>query len=521
MEELWPSEIPNLVITKCLENMKNYNESRRVFIKTTATAAAGITLLPGFGFAAGRLPRPMRRTFGKLGFEVTSLGLGGQASIQWTPADVDPVKIILKAFRLGINYFDTSNLYGPSQLNYGTAFKNLSLIPVQAGYDEKLRRSIFLTTKTHLRFAKGGADTPGVNNWTNGAPDSHTVDDIKRSLSQLFGDGKGNYPEGAYLDMVLIHNLNTLEEVDALYEGLYDTDAKSERIGALAALRDYRDGTNLTGLNPEEEKLIRYIGFSGHYSAPVMMEMIQRDRGNLLDAMLVAMNANDRINFNMQHNVIPVATAKNMGVIAMKVFADGAMYTKAPNWTRNSDEVVRTVGSKALPSSPLIQYTLTTPGIHTAIIGIGQISDDPALCQLENNLKAAQVAPLGLTIDDRLEIEKMTNRVKDGKTNYFQLQHADLSAPANVSASQHKSGDERMVEVSWDSSYAGDEPVIVYEIWRDGKKTGVLNHTPQITKKPFMFLDKPDDLTAHEYVVVAVDAAGRSRGSGEVKVTEL
>jgi hypothetical protein len=38
--------------------------------------------------------------------------------------------------------------------------------------------------------------------------------------------------------------------------------------------------------------------------------------------LLVAVNANDRLQFNMQHNVLPVAAAKNMGIIAMKVFAD-------------------------------------------------------------------------------------------------------------------------------------------------------------------------------------------------------
>jgi hypothetical protein len=58
-----------------------------------------------------------------------------------------------------------------------------------------------------------------------------------------------------------------------------------------------------------------------------MMEMIQRDKRDILEGMLVAVNANDRQNFSMQCNVIPVAAANKMGVIAMKVFADGAMYT--------------------------------------------------------------------------------------------------------------------------------------------------------------------------------------------------
>jgi aryl-alcohol dehydrogenase-like predicted oxidoreductase len=498
--------------------MNNQNKSRRVFIKTTAAAAAGIALMPGFGFVTNRVVKPMKRTFGKLGFEVTTLGLGGQASIQWTPEDVDPVKIILKAFSKGVNYFDTSNVYGPSQVNYGKAFQELSLSSSRAGYNEKLRRSIFLTTKTHLRHAKGGVNTPGVSSRTNGAEGSFTVDDVKRSLSQMFGDNQGNYPDGAYLDMVLIHNLNTMEEVEALYEGLYDTDPKAERIGALAALRDYRDGTNLTGLNPKEEKLIRHIGFSGHFSPPVMVEMIQRDRTNLLDAMLIAINANDRLNFNMQHNVIPVAAAKNMGVIAMKVFADGAMYSKEPHWTRGPMEVVRTVGSTALPSRPLVEYSLTTPGVHTAIIGIGQISDNPVLCQLEQNLSASQVEPSGMTLTDRQTIEKMTQTVKEGKTNYFQLPDKGLTAPGHVIVKQRTAGNERFADISWDTAFAGNSPIKSYEIWRDGNQISSVTHRPQTGKTPFAFSDKLSDGDSHEYAVAAIDFAGRRAESEAIRL---
>ncbi len=182
---------------------------RRRFIQTTAMATAAAAIGPSIVSGCSVAPSPMKRTFGKLGFEVTTLGLGGQASLQWTPPDVDPVEIILKAFKLGINYFDTSNLYGPSQANFGKAFQLLNLVPGRPIYDEKLRSSFFLTTKTHLRFAKGGGDIRGVNNWTNGEPGTQTIDDVHRSLSFMFGDGKGNYPKGSYLDMVRIHNLNT------------------------------------------------------------------------------------------------------------------------------------------------------------------------------------------------------------------------------------------------------------------------------------------------------------------------
>lgn len=482
--------------------------NRREFIRLSA-AAAGIVVLPGYGFSPVRSNKPLTSNFGRLEFEVTRMGLGGQASIQWTPDDVDPVAIILKAFNKGINYFDTSNVYGPSQLNYGKAFRELSLDPSRAGYNEKLRRSIFLTTKSHLRHARGGENTPQVSSRTNGAEGSHTIEDVKRSLSQMFGDEKGNYPQGAYLDMVLIHNLNTMEEVDALYEGLYDTDSRAERLGALAALRDYRNGTNLTGLNPKEEKLIKHIGFSGHFSPPVMVEMIQRDKENLLDGMLIAVNANDKLNFNMQNNVIPVAIAKNMGIIGMKVFADGAMYTKEPHWTRGPHEVVRTIGSRELPSNNLIRYTLTTPGVHTAIIGIGQISDDPGVCQIEQNLNASQIRTADLNETDRAVIEKKAAAVREGKTNYFQMPFNGLMAPSKVIVSQKVKNSERVVEIAWNTAFAGDVPLTHYEIQRDGKTIRKVIHKPQTDKTPFTVLDKPEDTSGHEYTVVVTDIAGR------------
>ncbi len=378
----------------------------------------------------------MKRPFGRINFPVTTFGLGGQSSLQWTPDDVDPVKIILKSFASGVNYYDTSNVYGPSQMNYGKAFRELHLVPGEPGYDEYLRNSIFLTSKSLIRWAKGGWENPNVRNSTNGPAGSKTLDDVRRTLSQIYGDGNGNYPEGSFINMVLIHTLSTMEEVDAVYEGLDNPDPKAENIGALAALRDVRDGTNHTGLNPKEEKLIRHIGFSGHYSSPVMMEMIQRDTNNILDGMLVAINANDRLNRNMQYNVIPVAHAKNIGIIAMKAFADGAMYTKAAEWSREPRHVVRTIGSPSLPSSPLIQYSLTTPGIHTAIIGIGQVSEDVSQCQLTHNIAAAQVAPDDLSVTDRRDIEAMTRPVKDGKTNYFQIAEGELTPPREPASAQ-------------------------------------------------------------------------------------
>ena len=297
--------------------------SRRDFMRLSAAAAAGVSLLPALSCSTTAIPSPMKRRFGRINFDVTTIGLGGQSSLMWTPEGIEPVDIILKAFDLGINYYDTSNAYGPSQKNYGKAFRKLNLVPGQKGYDQKLRDSIFLTTKTMVRWAKGNYPTlNNVRNSTDGNHGGGAVADLKRSLSLMFGNDDGTYPEGAYVNMILIHNLTNFEEVDVVYKGLETPLDINENFGALVALRDYRDGTNITGLNPKNEKLVRHLGFSGHNNAPAMIDMIQRDKWDLLDGMLVAINVNDRRYLNMQYNVIHVAQARNMGVIGMKVFAD-------------------------------------------------------------------------------------------------------------------------------------------------------------------------------------------------------
>ncbi|MFA6222621.1 MAG: aldo/keto reductase [Desulfomonilaceae bacterium] len=513
----------------------NWSINRKDLTPEATTTSICTEAPPRVSLGVAKPDKPLTRILGRTGFEVTTLGLGGQASVQWTPPGEDPERIILKAVDLGINYFDTSNLYGPSQLNYGKAFRTLHVIPGASEYDEAKRRSIFLASKTGLRYAKGQPGTRGnVASVTDGPPGSMTLDDLKRTLSQVFGDGQGNYPSGAYIDLVQIHNLTHLDEVDAIFEGLETPDPKAEWIGTLAALRDYRDGTNLTGLNTKEEKLIRRIGITGHFSSPVLMECLQRDSFNVIDTLLVAMNANDRRYFNHQYNVIPVAAAKNLGIIAMKVFADGAMYGKGNHFSRQPADVVRTVGSPAIPSAPLIRYSLSTPGIATAIIGIGHIDSDRKLDQLEQNLVAARFSGQ-MNDSERREIEQSAARAKDGMTNYFQREAEVLSAPRHVAISQKVRADQRIALLSWQTAYAGDQPLSHYEIRRDDFRSagfavgkdlhgqdseniiiGRVEHRPQTTMSPFTFHDRLKDQIAHSYRVITVDASGRMADSEEL-----
>ncbi|MDZ8119109.1 aldo/keto reductase [Pontiella agarivorans] len=488
--------------------MKN---KRRSILKSSM-CGGGMLLVPNLvtGKSTSLSPKPMTRSFGRIEHNVTTMGLGGQASLMWTPADVNPEAIIHKALDRGINYFDTSNIYGQSQTLIGKVFREHGLVAGLPGYSESKRRSIFLTSKTGLRLAKGYINGNVIGS-TDGPKGSHALDDVRRTLTQVFGDGKGYYPPGSYVDMVLIHYTGYPQIDKYLYLGMDRPDPADEMIGAFAGLRDLRDGTNLTGLNPKHEKLIRYIGISGHSDPMQMMKIIQQDQYGLLDGILVPANANDKLHKNMQNNVIPVAKAKGLGVVGMKVFSDGAMYSKDAKFTEVPDEVVRSVGSKYMPSESLVKYSLTVPGVDVVIMGIGQIDNtDSRNCQLEQNLQAAQIGRNGLSQLDREEIEQMAGRIKDGKTNYFQLPQESMSAPNHLKMEQKSN----QITFTWDTAFADKHIITHYDIVKNDVKIAQVKHTPQINETPFHFKDTRGQ-NNEVYKIVTVDAAGHTAESKE------
>ncbi len=471
------------------------------------------------------------RVLGRTGRPVTTFGLGGQASIQWTPEGMDPVAIIEKAYRCGVTYYDTSNVYGPSQENFGKAFRNLGLHRDAPEYDPAARAGIFLASKTHMRTTRTPEGERFRTSFSEGmGPDFNVqsaVDDVRRSLSLMFGDGQGGYPEDAYLDCIQTHNINSMDEVDMLYEGLDDPSPDRPWLGALAGLLDLRDGTNHTGTNPKHEQLVRHLGITGHWSSPAHIYAIQRDEQRILDTILVALNPSDRLYCCHQHNAIPVAAAAGMGIIAMKVFADAAYYHKDAKFSSESEDVYREVGSEVLPSAPLVQYALSIPGVTTAILGIGQIdnSDDASKCQLTANIAAAQLE-VPLSHESCAEVEELARKAQvDEANSYFQRPFVGLTAPRNVGAevdtSMHMFA-RRAVRVSWDTAYAGSHAIDRYDVLRDGEVIGSVPHTPQWTRHRFLLDDAFDyagDAGTHTYVVRTVDTAGETADASALTVS--
>lgn len=457
--------------------------TRREFLKAVGTLPAAVKV---YGLAPGELKY---RRLGRTERMVVPFALGGQASLQWTPPNTDPADIIVRAVELGVNYLDTANAYGPSQANYGEAFRRLHLVPSGPDYNRALRERLYIATKTGRRYSLDRSSSAAT-----------AVDELKRSLTVMFGDAQGAIPEGAYLDAIQIHNLTSLQQVDQIYENFERRgDRPLDRLGALAGLLDYRDGANQSGLNPERRRYLRHIGITGHQSSPVLMNAIQRDDENILDTLLVALNSNDRRYLCHQHNVLPLAVARDMGIIAMKVLADGVFYGKAARFSNSASDVVLTVGRPGgVPSADLLRYPLSIPGVTCAIVGIGRIDRaSPAADQAAANLAASQ-ADMASPAELR-RIEEQVASVHGVETNYFQDKARGLVQPANVLVER----DDDRVIVRWNTALAGADRIEAYEIYAGDKLVATLPFRPQTTLDPLSGTVPASAVTGEPIRVVA------------------
>jgi hypothetical protein len=180
------------------------------------------------------------------------------------------------------------------------------------------------------------------------------------------------------------------------------------------------------------------------------------------------------------------------------------MYHKEPRWSQTPVDVYRKVGSPSLPSRPLIEYVLSHEAIHTLIIGIGQIDEDPLKCQLVQNYYASQVGPNSMNEIEKTKIEQITGKVKDGRTNWLQIDKVGLTAPRAITTEAKGS----KTKITWQTAYADEYPISHYEVFDGSKKLGEIKHNPQLLKsKPFAFEAK---LKGSENVsVYTVDKAGQ------------
>jgi len=460
--------------------------------------------LPAAGLASSRRLQAeisaqlTHRLLGRTGRWVTPLGLGGMGALMYPVPGMDMPDIVVRAVELGINYLDTANAYGPSQGYYGEAFRRLRLVLTDPAYDAGLRERLYIATKTLRRYALNRASSTPT-----------AIEELKLSLTQLFGDGKGYIPEGAYLDCMQIHDLYRMEEVDPIYEGLDRREERPARIGALAGLLDYRDGTNLTGLNPERRHYLRHIGISSHQSSAVLMNVLQRDELNIIDTLLTAVNPNDRRYCSHQHNVIPLALARGLGVIAMKALAGGVFYGGPKRFSSTYQDLILTTGKAgAVSSTDLVRYAVSAPGVSCLLTGIGRIDrENPEADQLAVNLKAA-LGDVASPAERRRIEDEVADRHGVDNNDHFQ-ERRGLVQPTEVRL--ERDGDR--VAVRWNAALAAGEPIRSYNVYVGDRQILSLPFRPQTSLAPLSALVPASEITADSVRVEASELLPRDLGA--------
>ncbi len=240
--------------------MQKNDFTRRKFIKTTGTVAAGTALIPVLSCSSSPFdPKDIPTTIlGKTGVTIPRMVLG--LGSRFMAADEETgLKILETALSKGLYYWDTAAIYKNDE-QFSEERIGKILAPI--------RDKIFLSTKVSDRNADDAKRT------------------VETSLKRLNTD---------YINLYQIHSITTEEEVKQF--GAKD--------GVLPVLQKFR-----------EEGVIRHIGFTGHTSASAMKlaaEMYD------FDTMLIALNHQEQGRQPFEEQPVPFAAGKGMGVLAMKV----------------------------------------------------------------------------------------------------------------------------------------------------------------------------------------------------------
>ena len=318
--------------------MKIYiDNTRREFLRKliAGTTMMGMApVLSSLQSCTGSTPilKIPQRPFGNTGEMVGIYSLGAQATVEQVGMKDQAIEIVNRCIDMGINYIDTSAWYGmDGNSSEGDHLRGTSERHV--GEVMKTRRSeVFLATKTHDRSYDGA------------------MRHLESSLENLQTDT---------IDLWQIHNIKGGGDEDIDY--IFSDE------GCMKAL-----------MKAQDEKIVRFLGISGHADPDPMKELVDRYP---FDAVLMALNAADKHYNSYIEKLLPTTVEKNMGIIGMKIPARDRIFSHGGIITMKE----------------AMSYTMSLP-ISTIIVGIDKIAE------LEENIRIAQEFQT-LTADEMLFIE--------------------------------------------------------------------------------------------------------------------
>ncbi len=229
---------------------------RRTFIQSGAIAAAARLE----SLAAATMPMA---TLGRTGLKVSRFVVGGyHMAVQ---GEEMATRIIHQAIELGVNFFDSANLYhrGLSDEIYGRAL---------AG---GLRQKVMLMTK---------------------------CEDYSRDGSMKMLEAQLRRMKTDYLDLWQVHQVSEMSEAE-------------QALGPNGSLETF--------VKAKKEGKVRHIGFTGHRDPQVHLKLLNGT--SEWETIQMPINLIDPHYLSFIETVLPVAREKGLGVLAMKSNAMGAI----------------------------------------------------------------------------------------------------------------------------------------------------------------------------------------------------
>ena len=271
--------------------------------------------LGGVALAAGPTAMPTR-VLGRTGARVSVLAMGGGSRFLAYGTEDKAIEAVNRSIDLGISYLDTA-------FAYGNGLSETRVGKVMA----TRRKEVFLATKCPERNGDAAMRI------------------IEGSLKRL---------QTNHLDLIHIHSLTSEEDLAAI-------EAKDGVLQTLYKLRD--------------QKVARAIGVTCHTDPTVLKTALERHDFDCtqmaLNAALVGMKTvtegmviNPAMKPSFETIAVPVAVKKNLGIIAMKIFAADGL-----------------VGQAA--AEKLLYYSLSLP-VTLAVVGM------PKLELIDENVRLAK-----------------------------------------------------------------------------------------------------------------------------------
>jgi predicted aldo/keto reductase-like oxidoreductase len=206
------------------------------------------------------------RTLGKTGLETSILGLGGFHLLEIALTDAQA--IIHRYLDAGGNYIETAAEYGA-----GDSERKIGTIMAER------RNDCILATKCHVRDKAQAAEV------------------LSQSLANL---------QTEYVDILFMHHVQTAEELQRILAP----------DGAIRAAEEARDAGQ-----------VRFIGVTNHGHPQVLLEAL---KAYPFDVIMTNVNYFDRFNFPaIEDELLPFAQERGVGIVGMKVVADGLLWRSA------------------------------------------------------------------------------------------------------------------------------------------------------------------------------------------------